>query len=150
MGARQAIALAPPVTGLEPPKLRLHLIYTTPQATRTALRRAGQMANHLDATLQLLVAHVVPFPLPLDHPDTPANFTEQALASLVGGCSLTIDIEILLCRDRQETLALWLPAHAIVVIGRHRSWGPRSFSGLIRSLKRRRHQVIVVDSESKE
>jgi hypothetical protein len=147
MGATHVIELAPSPPRVQGEKLRLHLIYTTPQATRTALRVAGQLANNLDATLELLVAHVVPFPLPLDHPATPAHFTEQSVSSLVADCGTAIEVKVLLCRDREETLPRWLPGHAIVVIGRQRAWGPGSFSGLIRAVRRDRRQVIVVENE---
>ena len=115
-----------------------------------ALTVAGQLANNLDATLELLEPHVVPFPLPWDHPSIPAGFTEGVLNSLVAGCGSSVDVRILLCRDREETLPNWIPCHAIVVIGRRRTWGPGSFSGLIRAVKRHQHQVIVVDGRTRE
>jgi len=150
VGPLHAVQFTPPPSRVESPKLRLHLIYTTPTATRIALRVAGQLANNLDAALELLVPHVVPFPLPLDHPSIPASFTAGALNSLVAGCSAAVSVRILLCRDREETLRKWIPSHAIVVIGRQRAWGPGCFRGLIRAVKRNQHQVIVVDGGTKE
>ena len=150
MGPLHAVEFTPPPSRVESPKLRLHLIYTTPTATRVALSVAGQLANSLDAALELLVPHVVPFPLPLDHPSIPASFTEGALNSLVAGCSAAVSVRILLCRDREETLREWIPSHAIVVIGRQRAWGPGCFWGLIRAVKRNQRQVIVVDGGTKE
>ncbi|MEO8369010.1 MAG: hypothetical protein ABI806_07425 [Candidatus Solibacter sp.] len=150
METLRAVESTPPRPSVESPRLRLHLVYTTPAATRMALRVAGQMANNLDAALELLVPHVVPFPLPLDHPSIPTSFTEGALSSLVADCGAAIDVKVLLCRDREETLPQWIPAHAIVVIGRQRKWGPGCFSGLIRAVRQNHHQVIVVDGGTKD
>jgi hypothetical protein len=130
---------------VERPKLRLHVIYTTPEATRACLQVGSMLARDLGATVELLVAQVVPYPLPLDHPTTPASFTEKAAGALASKSDVNVDVKVLLCRDREETLPLWLPAESIAVIGRPRRWGRGSCRALIRLIKRAGHHVILVD-----
>jgi hypothetical protein len=96
-------------------------------------------------SLELLVPHVVPFPLPLHKPTAAASFIEDTVKLLIAGCDADIDVKVLLCRDREETIPKWLPPASIAVIGRTRRWGPGAFRALIRSMKRSGHHVVVVD-----
>jgi hypothetical protein len=139
------LELAPSPPPVEGSKLRLHVIYTTPEGTRAGLRVASLLARDLGAKLELLVAQVVPYPLPIHDATTPASFTEQSVSTLVSECDVDVDVKVLLCRDREETIPQWLPAESIAVIGRRRRWGPGSSWGLIRVVKRTGHQVVVVD-----
>src|SRR4051812_39242456 len=125
--------------------LQLHVIYTGPRTTRASLRGAGVLARDLGARLKLLVARVVPYPLPLDSPPASSGFTEASLDTLAAECGVELDVKILLCRDREETIPAWLPPGCIVVIGRRRRWGPGSSRRLIRAVRRDGRHVIVVD-----
>ena len=126
------------------PDLRLHVIYTTPETTRDSLERASVLARGLGARLELLIAEVVPYPLPLDHPPASSRFTDAALDALVANCGVDVDVHVLLCRDREQTIPEWLPAGSIAVIGRCRRWGPGSSRRLIRAVRRAGHNVIVL------
>ena len=90
--------------------LRLHVIYTGPETTRASLKGAGVLARDLGAKLELLVARVVPYPLPLDNPPASNSFTETSLNALAAGCGVELEVRCLLCRDREETIPRWLPA----------------------------------------
>jgi hypothetical protein len=125
--------------------LRLHVIYTGPETTRASLKGAGVLARDLGARLELLVARVVPYPLPLDSPPASSGFTDASLDALAAECGVEADVRVLLCRDREETIPRWLPAGCVAVIGRRRRWGPGSFRRLIRAVRRDGHHVIVVD-----
>src|SRR4051812_11459740 len=125
--------------------LRLHVIYTGPETTRASLKGAGVLARDLGATLELLVARVVPYPLPLDNPPASKSFTEASLDALAAGCGVDVKVRVLLCRDREETIPRWLPAGSIAVIGRRRSWGPGSCRRLIRAVRRDGRHVIVME-----
>jgi hypothetical protein len=127
------------------PSLRLHVIYTTPEATRASLQDAGALAHDLGAEVALLVPEVVPYPLPIDHPPASRRYSESALDALAAECGVDVDIRILLCRDREQTIPEWLPDASIVVIGRRRRWGPGSARRLIRVVRRAGHHVIVVE-----
>lgn len=136
---------APP--GADGSTFRIHVIYTTPRETRESVRIAGLLARDLGASLEILAPLVVPYPLPLNRPTAPASFTERSLAALVDGCDVDVDVKILLCRDREETIPRWLPPESVAVIGRRRRWGPGSSRGLIRAVRRNGHQVVVVEAD---
>ena len=144
MGPIHVLDFAPAPPRVEGAKLRIHVIYTTPQATRACLRAAGLLAKGLDARLELLVTKVVPYPLPLHRPTTSAAFTEKTVGTLTRNCGIDVNVKVLLCRDAEETIPRWLPSDSIAVIGRRRRWGPGSCSRLIRAIRRSGLRVIVV------
>jgi len=148
MGVVHELEFAPATPGGADPKLRLYVIYTSPETTRASLSVAELLAQDLDARLELLVAAVVPYPLPLSRPTTAPGFTEESLGALAGECGMQVDVKVLQCRDREETIPQWLPAESIALVGRRRHWGPGSFRKLIRSLKRKGHHVVVVDAKA--
>ncbi len=61
---------------------------------------------------------------------------------------MEVDVSVLLCRDRIETVLRYLPPQSIVLVGRQRRWGPGAYLSLIRALKRKQHHVIPVDRSS--
>ena len=134
---------APPRAG--EPELRLHVIYTDPETTLASLKSASVLARGLGARLELLVAEVVPYPLPLDRPPAAQQVTEAALEELAADCGTDVDVRVLLCRDREQTIPEWLPPGSIAVIGRRRRWGPGSSRRLIRGVRRAGRQVIVLE-----
>src|SRR5436853_6049105 len=77
-------------------KLDLKVIFTDLRETGAALTMARTMARGLGARITLMVAQVVPYPLPLAEPDVPAEFTERRLESLAAEDTA---VEIYLCRD---------------------------------------------------
>jgi hypothetical protein len=127
------------------PDLRLFVVYTTPEATRAALRAASMTARDLGASISLLVPQVVPFPLSLSAPDVDTTFVESSMAEIASGYEMEVDVSVLLCRDRVETVLQNLPPQSIVLVGRRRRWGFGAYSNLIRVLKRERHHAIPVD-----
>lgn len=146
MGAIHVLESLPRRPGVEGSNLRLHVIYTTPEATREALKVAGQLARDLDVRLELLVPRVVPYPLTLEHPTISNEFTAKSLRTLVCECEVDLEARILLCRDREQAIPQWLPSDSIAIIPRRRQWGPGSARALIRAVRRDGHHVIVVNA----
>jgi hypothetical protein len=127
-------------------KLDLQVIFTDLPKTAAALATARTMARDLRARITLIVAQVVPYPLPLAAPPVPVVFTERVLESL--GNQGDVDdtaVEIYLCRDRNEAIRRALPPDSVVIVGaRKRRWWPcweRQLTGLLRHDGRR---VVVV------
>src|SRR5690349_12627413 len=118
MRAIHVSELTPAPPSADESGLRLHVIYTGPATTRASLKGAGVLARDLGARLELLVARVVPYPLPLDRPPASSGFSEASLDALADECGVDLDVKVLLCRDREETIPAFLPAGCIVVIGR--------------------------------
>jgi hypothetical protein len=102
-------------------------------------------AGDLGARITLLVPQVVPFPLSLSVPDVDTAFLERSMAEIASGYEMEVDVSVLLCRDRVETVLQNLPPESIVLVGRRRRWGSGAYSNLIRALKREQHHAIPVD-----
>ena len=136
---------APPDLSESGRKLDLQVIFTGPARTVAALATARSMARGLGARITLLVAQVVPYPLPLAAPDVPVEFTEHMLEHLA---SEDTAVEIYLCRDRDETIRRALPPDSLVIVGaRKRRWWPAWFTwerSLARILRQDGKRVLVV------
>jgi hypothetical protein len=101
------------------------------------------MANGLGARITVLVAQVVPYPLPLAAPPVPVEFTKRLMESVPVDENTTV--EILLCRDRYESLHSALPADSVVIVGtRKRHWWPAWERKLARILRHEGRRVLVI------
>ena len=96
-------------------KLDLKVIFTDLPRTAAALETARAMASGLSARITVLVAQVVPYPLPLGAPPVPVEFTRRLMESVPADENTTV--EILLCRDRYESLHNALPVDSVVIVG---------------------------------
>ena len=122
-------------------RLDLKVIFTDLPKTAAALATARAMARGLGARITLMVAQVVPYPLPLAAPAVPVEFTERLLESLGNqGDVEDTTVEIYLCRDRNETIRRALPPDSVVIIGARR-WRDRHLTKFLRHEGRR---VLVV------
>jgi hypothetical protein len=123
---------APPDLRESDRKLDLQVIFTDLPKTAAALAAARTMARGLGARVTLMVAQVVPYPLPLAEPDVPVEFTERLLEPLAVE---NTTIEIYLCRDRNETIRRAVPPDSLVIVGaRKRRWWPAGWFTWERSL----------------
>ena len=149
MGKIHSSEFAPKVISGEGHPFRIYVIYTGPELTRASLRASSNLACDLDATTELLVPAVVPYPIPLDRPTVSPDLIANSASDLAQACGVNPHIHILLCRDREEAVSNALPAESVAVIGRARLWGPGSHRRLIRCLFRAGHHLIVVDRNDK-
>jgi hypothetical protein len=137
---------APPDLCKSDHELDLQVIFTDLPQTAAALAAARTMARGLGARITLMVARVVPYPLPLSAPDVPAEFTERMLESIAVEDTI---VEILLCRDRNETIRRAVPPDSLVIVGaRKRRWWPAGWftweRSLANMLRRDGRRVLVV------
>ena len=56
--------------------LNISVIFTAVEATLAALKQAGILASNLGGRISLVVAQVIPYPLPLNKPLAAPDFTE--------------------------------------------------------------------------
>src|SRR5262245_11521869 len=80
-------------------KLRINVVFTGFAATNVALRRAVDLAIDLDAETNIIVPHVVPYPLDLERPTVPLEFTCNRLRILAGSVGADPYMSVYLCRD---------------------------------------------------
>ena len=107
-------------------QLDLKVVFTDLPKTGAALATARSMARGLGARITLIVAQVVPYPLPLAEPAVAAEFTERMLESIAWEKDVAdTTIEIYLCRDRNETIRRALPPDSLVIVGARKwRWWP--------------------------
>jgi hypothetical protein len=130
------------------PHLQLYVVFTDLEATRAALKTACLLARELNARLVLLVAKVVPYPLPLEAPPVSGAFTARLLSQLAAEQETDVTVRVYLCRDRALTIRDALGPGSLVVIGHRKRWWPNGWwpngaPALARLLKREGHQVIL-------
>ena len=122
-------------------QLDLKVIFTDLRKTAAALAAARAMAVDLGARITLMVAQVVPYPLPITAPAVPVEFTRNLLESIAHNADdADAAVEIYLCRDRLEAIRAALLPGSIVIMGprKWRDWF------LTRRLRREGFRVLVV------
>ena len=112
----------PPQAGEISSGLSLTVVFTTVPETLAALRRAAVLARELGARIQIFVPYVVPYPLPLEHPQADPNFKVRQFRTLCEQEPIETRIDIELCRDASECLLRELAPHSVVLIGAERRW----------------------------
>jgi hypothetical protein len=123
------------------------VVFTSVDATLTALKEAGSLARSLGARITLIVPQLVPYPLPLANPPVPRDFNERRLRVIASHCRIETRVSIYLCRNALETLQAVLKPHSLVIIGSHKSWWPTAEKRLAAKLRSFGHQVVVTERE---
>ena len=132
---------------VEGASLQLYVVFTNLAATRRALQIANSLAYDLGARLTLLVAQVVPYPLPLESPAVDVGFTERILSELASQVDADLTVNVYLCRDRCKAIREALRPGSLVVIGSRKGWWPNGERTLARLLRRDGHNVVAIDAK---
>lgn len=125
------------------------MVFTEIEATKVALKTAIDLARDLNARVVLLVAKIVPWPLPLEAPPVSSEFTEHILSEFAGELQADIAARVYLCRDRDSTLRHALEPGSLVMIGGNKRWWTYRTPHLARLLKRDGHEVILAGLTSR-
>jgi hypothetical protein len=141
----RAIVPLPPLAGRP---LKLHVIFTNLLETEATLRAVTSLARGLEARLNLLVAKVVPYPLPLDRPPVSIELTQKVLQRLASRQEVETTVQVHLCRDQAVTIRQVLGAQSVVAIGAPKRWWPTAWRILAWKLKKDGHHVILVDTRN--
>lgn len=131
--------------------LRVTVVFTTKEGTKAALRTAAKLAKDLGGRIRLVAPEVVPFQFPLDSPPIAVGFLERRLYELVCASDIRegeVLIQLLLCRDKCESLRRILPPCSLVVMGGEKHWWMTHPRKLERFLRHLGHQVIFISSSS--
>ena len=81
-----------------------YVVATDDSGTRAALRTASALARGAGARLILLVAHVVPYQLSLDHPADPTQVIAARYRAMVEKTGMPAQVRVCLCRGVEEVL----------------------------------------------
>jgi hypothetical protein len=138
---------APTRAGEEHRSLNISVVFTSVDATLTALKEAARLAANLSAHITLLVPQVVPYPLPLETPPVLLDWNERRFRVIAAESQVETTVQIYLCRDRLEALGVVLFPGSVVVIGARKRWWPTRERRLARQLRRSGHEVILTETE---
>jgi|SRR5580704_4065409 hypothetical protein len=127
--------------------LNISVVFTSVDATLTALKQAGSLANRLGAHITLVVPQIVPAHLPLDSPPVLIDWNEKRFRTIASDSPVETTVQIFLCRDRWETLSSVLKPHSLIVVGGKKRWWPTSESCLANKLRKAGHEVIFTETE---
>jgi hypothetical protein len=141
-----------PVTGVPAPwfseetdsKLDISVVFTSVDATLTALKEAANLAGSLGGRITLIVPQMVPYPLPLTSPPVLVDFSERRLRVIANNCRVETRVSIYLCRDPLETLNSVLKPHSLVVVGSRKRWWTAE-KRLAAKLRRAGHEVVITE-----
>jgi len=126
-------------------RLEISVVFTSREATLSALREAGNLASNLGARITLIVPQIVPYPLPLTGPPVLIDFNERRLRVIANNARVETRISIYLCRQPFETLASVLKPHSLVLVGSRNRWWPTPEKRLAARLRRLGHQVVLTE-----
>lgn len=124
--------------------LPITVVYTTVAATLAALRRAGELAQELDARIRILVPQVIPYPLPIDRPPIDPSFKVRHFRTISVDGAIETNIDVRLCRDPYKAIMQSVCPQSIVVVGGRKRWWRTREQRLAKSLSLAGHQVIFV------
>jgi hypothetical protein len=135
-----------PAVRLAPPRVEVHVIFTTTQATRAALRAADAMMPPGEAQIHFLVPQVVPMGFPLDRPPVSVAFAEQRALGMASECCRTaaVQVHIVLCGNREQCIERTLGPNSLVMIGSRKQRWLATERKLARHLRAKGHRVIHV------
>jgi hypothetical protein len=135
-----------PVEGVDD-TLKVTVVFTSDQSTLSAMQEAAVLAGSLHARLNLVYPQVVPYPAPLNSPPVLPEFTENRLRTIASQIPVDTEIQVCLCRDREEALAATLKPRSVVVLSGRKRWWPTAEKNLARKLRRAGHEVIFTETE---
>jgi hypothetical protein len=136
----------PPETGSH--RLESSVVFTSPEFTVTALKRAAALAGNLDARITLIAPQVVPFPQPLTAPPVSLDFQEARFREIASNTPVETAVRIYLCRSRWELLQAVLKPNSVVVLGVRSQWRWLTRERrLARKLRHAGHEVVMADME---
>jgi hypothetical protein len=123
------------------------VLFTSANPTLKALESAHNLSKTLCRPIVVLATPVVPYPLPLEEPQVPFNFTIRHFAETAEQFSENISVVVYHCRDRMEALKRVLPPDSPILVGIKKRWWPTCDERLARDLQRAGYSVTLVETE---
>lgn len=122
--------------------LEVTVLHSNANSTVRAIQQVAGLTKGLGASIRLLVLQVVPYPLPLETPDVPVDFTSEKVAQMLAPLNVEVRLEICVGRDKSAMLASAFQPGSVVAVGAGRRWWPNAEKKTGKLLRRLGHQVI--------
>src|SRR6266542_2257394 len=125
------------------PGFEIAIPHRAPEFTRTAFKRAAELARGLDARIRLIEIQVVPYGLPLDRPAVNPGHSIRKMRLLAKESAVPISAEIVYARDWEQGLRRSLVPGSIVLLTIKRRWWRTGFGEkrMATRLRKAGHQV---------
>ena len=127
--------------------LLVNVAFTTAKATLAALRQASRLTQGLHGSIRVIVPHVVPYPLDLNHPHVNPEFMTERLRDLTTKAGANLRFEIVACREIAHAYTVALDRNSLVIVAGRKHWWPTREVRLARSLTCKGHDILFVDME---
>jgi hypothetical protein len=125
-------------------ELEIVVPYTVPETTAVALARASALTAGLDARVLLLAVHTLPYPVPFVCPSLVHAHLVEQLLELANGCTLIVQPQVVLARDRMEGFKYAMkPCSTVLVASQRHLWRTQE-EKLARSLALAGHTVALL------
>jgi hypothetical protein len=105
------------------------------------LKTAAELAAGLGAHIRLLVLEVVPYPLAVESPSVPLEFTRRRFRTVAAGARIDTQVDIRVGRERIQLLETALQRGSVIVL-EGGAWWTRQ-GRLAKRLERLGHQVVL-------
>ena len=125
-------------------ELEVVVPYTGPETTAEALGRVAALTAGLNARVLLVAVHTLPYPLPFVCPTLVHAHLVNRLIELASLCSLPVQPQVVLARDRAEGFRFALKPSSTVLVATPRRFWRTPEEKLARSLARDGHKVALV------
>ena len=125
--------------------LKVQVVATSAGGTRAALGAAKSLAAGLDASIVLVVPHVVQYGETLEHPTMSPDFAGERFRTMAEDLAMDVEIRVCVCRSQTAVLASALSHDAVVLVGGkvRRVW-PTTEQRLIAALVSRGYKALLV------
>jgi len=127
--------------------LEVTVVHTDALSTLRAIEKVVHLVAGLAAGIRLLVLQVVPYPLPIEEPDVPLEFTRKLLMEMLPPTSLDVRVDIRVGRDTNVMLESAFAPASLIVVGSRRRWWPTPENRIAKRLQRLGHHVIAKDAK---
>lgn len=129
---------------VEPHAIELSVLYTEPALTEALLQRAATLTAGLDAKIQLVAVHTVPYPADFECPAAVHAHLVNRLVGLASLCPLQVNPVVVLARSRAEGFAFALERESTVLVASRRKPWRTAEERLARSLAQDGYKVALV------
>lgn len=125
-------------------ELELVVPYSDPETTAAALASAAKLTAGLNAHILLLAVHTLPYPVPFVCPSLVHAHLVEQLLDLAAGCSLPVQPQVVLARERLEGFKYAIQPGSTVLVATHRHIWRTPDEKLARALAGAGHKVVLV------